>query len=55
MGSAWPANVIMFSMLPVRYHASFMAVSSFLYQNVLSLLSNKERTLIRSSTRQKSP
>ena len=35
------ANVLAFSVVPVPYQATFMAVASFAYQNVLSLLANR--------------
>ena len=37
------ANVIMFTRIPVAYHATFIGVASFIYQNVLSLLANRDR------------
>ena len=37
------ANVLMFSVIPVSYQATFMALTSFVYQNMLSLLANRDR------------
>ena len=41
------ANVVMFAAVPVHYQATFMAVTSFIYQNVLSLLANRDRAAVR--------
>jgi hypothetical protein len=47
------ANVFMFAVVPMRWQASFMAVATFCYNNVLSIIANRDRVLLRrqSSTR----
>ena len=41
------ANVVMFSVMPVRFQAVFMCGVSFVYQNILSLLANADRAATR--------
>ena len=41
------ANIVMFSVMPVRFQAVFMCGVSFVYQNILSLLANADRAATR--------